>query len=104
MFDRPVGIYRANDLSNRLFVIAQKGEIYVFEKSKETLTADVFLDMPYLGRLFLLSTKRIEKLLSLLVEKDIVRLKKVGGFHQYPINPNYIGKPLALLKNTVINS
>lgn len=44
-FDQPVGIYHAGDGTNRLFVVAQQGEIYVFENSEDVLTASVFLDI-----------------------------------------------------------
>lgn len=44
-FNQPVGIYHAGDGTNRLFVVAQQGEIYVFENSEDMPTAKVFLDI-----------------------------------------------------------
>lgn len=44
-FNQPVGIYHAGDGTSRLFVVAQEGEIHVFENSEDTLTAEVFLDI-----------------------------------------------------------
>jgi glucose/arabinose dehydrogenase len=44
-FDRPVGIYDANDGSNRLFVISQAGVIYVFNDSADASNTSVFLDL-----------------------------------------------------------
>jgi glucose/arabinose dehydrogenase len=44
-FERPVGIYSARDGSNRLFVLEQRGVIYVFENSKNVTAASVFLDI-----------------------------------------------------------
>lgn len=45
MFSNPVGIYHTNDGTNRLFVIQQNGLIYVFNNSKATASATVFLDI-----------------------------------------------------------
>ncbi len=44
-FFNPVGIYHSGDSTNRLFVVAQEGEIYVFENSEGVATAKVFLDI-----------------------------------------------------------
>lgn len=44
-FDRPVGIYSANEGSNRLFVIGQKGLIYVFENNETTNDTSIFLNI-----------------------------------------------------------
>jgi len=44
-FTRPVGIYQAVDGTNRLFVIEQRGVIYVFENLRMVDTAGVFLDI-----------------------------------------------------------
>lgn len=44
-FDHPVGIYSAGDGSNRLFVLEQRGMIYVFENDENAATASVFLDI-----------------------------------------------------------
>ncbi|MFX0092872.1 MAG: PQQ-dependent sugar dehydrogenase [Candidatus Hodarchaeota archaeon] len=44
-FDRPVGLYHPGDGTNRLFVIEQKGVIYVFENSENVTSAQVFLDI-----------------------------------------------------------
>ena len=44
-FNQPVGINYAGDGTNRLFAVAQQGEIYVFENSENTIAANVFLDI-----------------------------------------------------------
>lgn len=44
-FNRPVGIYNSGDGTNRLFVVGQQGEIYVFDNSEGTTTLEVFLDI-----------------------------------------------------------
>jgi len=44
-FNQPVGIYHAEDGTDRLFVVAQQGEIYVFENSENVQTAMIFLDI-----------------------------------------------------------
>ncbi|NWG10330.1 PQQ-dependent sugar dehydrogenase [Candidatus Bathyarchaeota archaeon] len=44
-FSSPIGIYNARDGSNRLFVVEQQGIIRVFENTKNTTTANVFLDI-----------------------------------------------------------
>lgn len=44
-FNQPVGIYSANDETNRLFVVTQQGVIYVFENKKDVTNANVFLDI-----------------------------------------------------------
>ncbi len=44
-FSRPVGIYDANDGSNRLFVVEQEGIIQVFENSPNTTETNIFLDI-----------------------------------------------------------
>ena len=44
-FEDPVGIYHANDGSNRLFVIEQPGKIIVFNNDASTSDAEVFLDI-----------------------------------------------------------
>ena len=44
-FDRPVGIYCAGDGSNRLFVLEQRGMIYVFENSRNVTATNIFLDV-----------------------------------------------------------
>jgi glucose/arabinose dehydrogenase len=44
-FNRPVGIYFDGGEIDRLFVVSQRGEIYVFENSEAVGTATVFLDI-----------------------------------------------------------
>ncbi len=44
-FSQPVGLYHANDGTNRLFVLEQAGKIYVFENNNETSTKTLFLDI-----------------------------------------------------------
>ncbi len=44
-FSTPVGIYSANDGTNRLFVVQQNGLIYVFNNSKSTPHTLTFLDI-----------------------------------------------------------
>ena len=43
-FDRPVGIYHADDGSNLLFVLEQAGRIYAFENEQNISDTFVFLD------------------------------------------------------------
>ncbi len=45
LFDHPVGIYNANDSSNRLFVIEQQGIIYSFNNSPDATEKKIFLDI-----------------------------------------------------------
>ena len=45
VFDTPIGIYDANDGTNRLFVNEKKGVIWVFENSPNVKMATVFLDI-----------------------------------------------------------
>jgi glucose/arabinose dehydrogenase len=45
LFNAPVGIYNAGDGSNRLFVVEQRGLIRVFNNSRDTSVANVFLDI-----------------------------------------------------------
>jgi glucose/arabinose dehydrogenase len=45
IFSQPVGVYSANDGSNRLFVVEQAGIIRVFQNSATTDTSTVFLDI-----------------------------------------------------------
>ena len=45
VFDTPIGIYDANDGTNRLFVNEKKGVIWVFENSPTVKTATAFLDI-----------------------------------------------------------
>ena len=44
-FERPVGIYDAADGSGRLFVVEQRGAIYVFQNQREVTATAVFLDI-----------------------------------------------------------
>ncbi len=44
-FDDPVGIYNANDGSDRLFVLEQPGRIIVFENNYNTINSFPFLDI-----------------------------------------------------------
>lgn len=44
-FDRPVGIYSSGDSTGRLFVLEQRGVIYVFDNHRDTAAATVFLDI-----------------------------------------------------------
>ena len=44
-FNDPVGIYAANDNSNRLFVVEQEGRIKVFDNSSSTNDTQMFLDI-----------------------------------------------------------
>ena len=44
-FNDPVGIYTADDESNRIFVIEQPGRIKVFENNSSATTTDMFLDI-----------------------------------------------------------
>jgi glucose/arabinose dehydrogenase len=44
-FSQPVGLYHAGDGTNRLFLVAQEGEIYVFENSENVQNANLFLDI-----------------------------------------------------------
>jgi glucose/arabinose dehydrogenase len=44
-FDRPVGIYSSGDGTGRLFVLEQRGVIYVFDNHRDTTAATVFLDI-----------------------------------------------------------
>lgn len=44
-FEHPVGIYNAGDGSGRLFVLEQRGAIYVFQNQRSVTSADVFLDI-----------------------------------------------------------
>ncbi len=44
-FEDPVGIYHANDGTNRLFVVEQEGRIKVFDNSPSVNNADMFLDI-----------------------------------------------------------
>jgi len=44
-FDHPAGIYNSEDGTNRLFVVGQKGLIYVFENNRNTTAANIFLDI-----------------------------------------------------------
>ena len=44
-FNDPVGIYTANDGSNRLFVVEQEGRIKVFENNPSTVETQMFLDI-----------------------------------------------------------
>lgn len=44
-FSNPVGIYPADDGTNRLFVLQQNGLIYVFNNSKTATSPTVFLDI-----------------------------------------------------------
>ena len=45
IFNDPVGIYTANDGSNRLFVVEQEGRIKVFENNPSTAETQIFLDI-----------------------------------------------------------
>ena len=45
VFSQPVGVYSADDGSNRLFVVEQAGIVRVFENSAITDTSSVFLDI-----------------------------------------------------------
>lgn len=44
-FLTPVGLYSANDGTDRLFVVEQQGIIYVFENTPSVSSRDVFLDI-----------------------------------------------------------
>jgi glucose/arabinose dehydrogenase len=44
-FSNPVGIYSSPDDTNRLFVLEQKGKIYLFKNTEDTSTKNVFLDI-----------------------------------------------------------
>jgi glucose/arabinose dehydrogenase len=44
-FSNPVGLYSANDGTNRLFVLEQEGRIQVFENNPNVSAAQVFLDI-----------------------------------------------------------
>ena len=44
-FERPVGMCRSGDGTNRLFVVGQMGLIYVFENRRNVTVANVFLDI-----------------------------------------------------------
>ena len=44
-FQDPVGIYHADDDSNRLFAIEQEGRIKVFSNDENVLNAQTFLDI-----------------------------------------------------------
>ena len=44
-FNQPVGIYHAEDNTNRLFVVEQAGVIRVFENAKNASVAKIFLDI-----------------------------------------------------------
>ena len=44
-FEDPVGIYKADDGSNRLFVIEQRGRIKVFDNNPSVTNYDMFLDI-----------------------------------------------------------
>ena len=44
-FSNPVGLYSADDGTNRLFVVEQEGIIQVFENSRNISVAQVFLDI-----------------------------------------------------------
>ncbi|TXT58527.1 MAG: Glucose sorbosone dehydrogenase [Promethearchaeota archaeon] len=44
-FAQPVGLYDPDDGTNRLFVLEQKGNIYVFENEKTTSERTLFLDI-----------------------------------------------------------
>jgi glucose/arabinose dehydrogenase len=44
-FAQPVGLYDPDDGTNRLFVLEQKGNIYVFENEKTTSERTLFLDL-----------------------------------------------------------
>ena len=45
IFDDPVGIYHADDNSNRIFVIEQEGKIKVFNNDSNVASANVFLNL-----------------------------------------------------------
>ncbi len=45
VFDNPLGIYDANDRTNRLFVVEQRGVIRVFENNPPIASSSVFLDI-----------------------------------------------------------
>ncbi len=45
IFNQPIGVYSADDGSNRLFVVEQAGIIKVFQNSVQTDTSTVFLDI-----------------------------------------------------------
>ena len=44
-FNDPVGIYHANDGTDRLFVVEQPGKIKVFDNDPSSTNAEVFLDI-----------------------------------------------------------
>jgi glucose/arabinose dehydrogenase len=44
-FDRPVDLQHAGDNTNRLFVVEQEGEIFVFENNPNAGTKNLFLDI-----------------------------------------------------------
>lgn len=44
-FRNPVGLYHANDGSNRLFVVEQAGAIRVFDNSPSVASSNIFLDL-----------------------------------------------------------
>ena len=44
-FNDPVGIYTANDGSNRLFVVEQEGRVKVFDNNPSTAETQMFLDI-----------------------------------------------------------
>jgi glucose/arabinose dehydrogenase len=44
-FSQPVGVYNANDGTNRFFVVEQAGAIHVFQNSANTVSAPIFLDI-----------------------------------------------------------
>jgi glucose/arabinose dehydrogenase len=44
-FSQPVGVYNANDGTNRFFVVEQAGVIRVFQNSANTAAAPIFLDI-----------------------------------------------------------
>ncbi len=44
-FDQPVDIQNANDGTNRLFIVTQRGKIYTIENNSKTSTAKLFLDI-----------------------------------------------------------
>ncbi len=44
-FDNPVDLQHAGDGTNRIFVVSQKGLIYVFKKASSVKSAKIFLDI-----------------------------------------------------------
>ena len=46
-FTNPVGIYHANDNTNRLFILEQPGTIKVIDNNSTTDHVDIFLNITY---------------------------------------------------------